>query len=101
METTLSTNKLLDALGNHVAMESGTFSGGTRADVWVTSSVHYHNQKWGGDVLLCIEASHMETRLRFGKEDAEALRDLLTNALARLESAAKARAAAAKKGGAA
>ena len=100
METTLSTNKLLDALGNHVAMESGTFSGGPCADVWVTSSVNDHNQKWGGDVLLCIEASHMETRLRFSKEDAEALRDLLNNALGRLESGAKARAAA-KKGGAA
>ena len=101
METTLSTNKVLDALGNRVAMESGTFSGGDRACVWVTSALHDYSEKRGGDVSLCIEKSHLETRLRFGKEDAEALRDLLTNALARLESAAKARAAVAKKGGAA
>lgn len=100
METTLSTNKLLDAKGNHTVMESGTFSGGDRAAVWVTSALHDYSEKRGGDVSLSIEASHIETRFRFSKDDAEALRDLLNNALGRLDAAATARAAA-KKGGAA
>ena len=56
METTLSTTKLLDAKGAHVAIESGTFAGGQRADVWITSSLHYHNQKWGGESFFTCHA---------------------------------------------
>ena len=99
METQLSTQQLMNAEGLHCVREHGYLRSDLQQELEVFS---YDNGRGAVDVQVGI-ADHgcggaVSLRLTLCPEDAAALRDMLTNALARLDAVAIARAD--QKGGA-
>ena len=101
MQTQLSTKELVDANGHHSVREHGYLSNSLQQELEVWS---YDNGRGAVDIQVCI-ADHgcggaVDLRITLCPEDAASLRDMLANALDRLDAVAIARGAA-QEGGAA
>lgn len=100
METKLNSEQLLDKYGRHNVREAGYLRNelGQELEVW-----SYDNGYGATDIQVCINDQRCgavaNVKLQLCPEDAAALRDMLTNALGRLDAVAAARAAM-KNGGA-
>lgn len=96
MKTTISSNKVLNENGSHSVVESGYLDEKEGLELTVASHASKYLEPY---VSVAVYAPHITHGLRLNPADAAALRDMLTNALARLDVVIAAKAAA-KNGGA-
>lgn len=92
MKTRMSSNKVLNENGSHAVTEAGYLDEKAGVELTVTSHAGSYMTAY---VSVGLFTPHAGQNMRLAPTEAATLRDLLTNALARLEVVA-----AAKQGGA-